>query len=88
MYRIQYTSFSNSLANSLMYFCRYSIVLSSFLEMIIFCISFIVNALAFGYGIDLVKSKEMEFQNVFKSVIVKNECVDSMSYFSFIEYSM
>ena len=45
MIGIQYTSFSNALANSLTYF---------------------LNAIAFGYGIDLVKTKEMEFQNVFK----------------------
>jgi hypothetical protein len=62
MFHLHYVSFANSIANSVMFFSKNFIFLPN--NCLIYL--YIAQATAFGYGITLIKSGEMQFQNVFR----------------------
>ncbi len=62
MFHLHYISCANSISNSVMFFSKNFVCLPN--NCLIYL--YIVQATAFGYGITLIKSGEMQFQNVFR----------------------
>jgi hypothetical protein len=62
---LHYVASANALANSMMFFSKKSLSLSNILIISLMFV-ILVHAAAFGYGITLVQSGEMQFQDVFR----------------------